>query len=152
MTIKAKEKAKANPKKLPNKLTPKQEAFAQAYVKCLSCSEAYRQSYSPKTMTHKTLQEEACRTGRLPGVSTRIVELQGKLIKETKIEMHWFFEQLLTNYREAHEKGDQRHALRTLEVLGKHLGLDKIDTELLEKIILVTPENGRVKKATSTPK
>ncbi|MFB3115297.1 MAG: hypothetical protein ACE1ZW_04890, partial [Nitrospirales bacterium] len=44
-------------------LTHKQEEFCRLVVQGASLSEAYRQSYDPKTMKEKTVWEKASRLG-----------------------------------------------------------------------------------------
>ena len=65
------------------KLTPKQEAFAIAYVlNGGNATEAYRQSYSWQGMSDNALGVEACRTLALPSVSLRVQELRQPMIQE----------------------------------------------------------------------
>lgn len=60
-------------------LTPKQDAFAQAYVETSNASEAYRRTcnVSPET-TDKSIWESASRMMSNPKVSSRIMELQAE--------------------------------------------------------------------------
>ena len=57
-------------------LTPKQEAFAQAYVECGNASEAYRRSYDVKPGTRPgTVYVEACKLASDPKISRRLHQL-----------------------------------------------------------------------------
>jgi phage terminase small subunit len=57
-------------------LTPKQDAFAMAYVESGNAAEAYRRAYRPKKMSQAAIDVEACRTVQHPKVTLRIDELQ----------------------------------------------------------------------------
>jgi len=57
-------------------LTPKQEAFARAYVETSNASEAYRRCYAVKTMSANAIGVEAHRVLTSPKVALKIRELQ----------------------------------------------------------------------------
>ena len=63
-------------------LTPKQEAFAQAYVQTGSASEAYRTAYDASKMKRETVHRSAQEMMDHPKVSARIFELRAA--SETK--------------------------------------------------------------------
>lgn len=63
-------------------LTPKQEAFAQAYVQTGSASEAYRTAYDASKMKKETVHRAAQEMMGHPKVSARISELRAA--SETK--------------------------------------------------------------------
>ncbi|MBE7691155.1 terminase small subunit [Tenacibaculum piscium] len=69
------------------KLTPKQEKFCQSFVKSGNKSEAYRQSYSTKNMTTKTVNEKASRLSYVDKVKARIIELQTGIAERNKISI-----------------------------------------------------------------
>lgn len=56
------------------KLTPKQEAFARAYVETGNASEAYRRAYNPKKMSAAAVQVEGARLLKHPLVSLWVDE------------------------------------------------------------------------------
>ncbi len=60
----------------PKSLTHKQEEFCRLVVQGASLSEAYRQSYDPKTMKEKTVWEKASRLRAMDKVLARIEELR----------------------------------------------------------------------------
>ena len=62
-----------------NKLTVKQEKFAQGLFSGLSQREAYKQAYDCQRMTDKSIDEEACRLAADLKVSSRINELEDEL-------------------------------------------------------------------------
>jgi phage terminase small subunit len=57
-------------------LTPKQDAFAMAYVETGNASEAYRRAYAPKRMGQKAVTVESTRLLRHPSVSLAIARQQ----------------------------------------------------------------------------
>jgi phage terminase small subunit len=64
-----------------SKLTPKQEAFALAYVETGNASEAYRRSYDVKNTATKTIWEASSRLLADSKVSARVEELQARAVK-----------------------------------------------------------------------
>ncbi len=61
---------------MPSGLTPKQEAFARAYVETGNASEAYRRAYDAENMLPETIWPEASKTLANHNVATRVMELQ----------------------------------------------------------------------------
>jgi phage terminase small subunit len=57
-------------------LTPKQEAFAQAYVETGNASEAYRKAYDASGMKPATIHVKACELLSSGKVAVRVGELQ----------------------------------------------------------------------------
>lgn len=64
-----------------NNLTIKQEAFCQAFVRIGDKSAAYREAYSVKNKTTKTINEAASRLSMTSNVYARIEELRAKIAK-----------------------------------------------------------------------
>lgn len=64
-------------------LTPKQEVFVQGIIKGLSQADAYRNAYSCKNMSDKTIHEAASRLMADSKVSARVKELREQVDKET---------------------------------------------------------------------
>lgn len=62
-----------------NKLTIKQEKYAQGLFSGLTQREAYKQSYDCDNMTDKTIDEAACRGAADSKVIARVTELQDEL-------------------------------------------------------------------------
>ena len=63
---------------MENKLTPKQELFAQTYIKTGNASEAYRTAYDVKTTNINTINVKASELLKESKISVRIKELQQK--------------------------------------------------------------------------
>lgn len=66
-------------------LTPKREAFAQAYIETGNASEAYRRSFNAQNMKPETINREAKALLDHPKVSTRIAELRAKTVERHEI-------------------------------------------------------------------
>lgn len=66
-------------------LTPKQLAFACAYVELGNAAEAYRRSYDAKNMQAKTIHEAACRLLADSKVSARVEQLQADLVRQHSV-------------------------------------------------------------------
>lgn len=66
-------------------LTPKQELFAQTYIKTGNASEAYRTAYNVKTKSDGTINVEANKLKDHPKISLRIKELQEDLASSHNI-------------------------------------------------------------------
>jgi phage terminase small subunit len=62
-----------------NKLTLKQEAFCQAYIRSGDKSAAYREAYNASRMKPETIHEMASKLSSNHKVATRIKELQSKV-------------------------------------------------------------------------
>jgi len=70
--------------KLPNGLTAKQEAFAQALASGLSNADSYRASYDATSMKDNTIHTEASKLANNPAIANRVREiLDAKAIKNS---------------------------------------------------------------------
>lgn len=68
------------------KLTPKQEAFAQAYIETGNASEAYRRAYNVSAGTKpNTIEKRACELLKHGKVAGRIAELQAGAQKRHEV-------------------------------------------------------------------
>lgn len=74
-------------KPVKNKLTPKQEKFAQKYVECSNASEAYRQAYDTENMSDKVIWNEACILTGNRGVAVMIEEIRKQLADKTMVTL-----------------------------------------------------------------
>jgi phage terminase small subunit len=62
------------------RITPKQQAFALAYIELQNCSAAYRTAYNTANMKPKTVHEAASRLLKNSKVAARIAELKAPAI------------------------------------------------------------------------
>lgn len=100
------------------KLTDKQEAFCQAYVKCNNQSEAYRQSYDVgKNTKPKTMWEAACRIMADSKVSARVFELQEIAQERTLVTVESLTKELEDSHAMA--KSEKQAAAMTGATMGK---------------------------------
>ena len=119
-------------------LTPKQEAFALAYVLTGNACEAYRRSYDCSRMKQKTLEPVASKMLAHPKVGTRIAELRANIAERSEITVEKILRGLWDNYEKAmrhtpvlnqagEPTGEYRYegavANRALELMGRHLGM-----------------------------
>ncbi len=83
------------------KLTPKQIAFARAYVETGNQSEAYRRAYSTKNLKPETIRNNAYMLMQHRDVSAMVaslkVEIDGKVIKDLGLSREWVLERLMRN-------------------------------------------------------
>ena len=73
------------PKKKPDTLTPKQEAFARAYLETASASAAYRKAYDASGMQDPSIYVEASKLMANPKLALRIAELQEATAKRHNV-------------------------------------------------------------------
>ena len=98
------------------KLTPKQEAFCNEFIKDLNITQAaMRAGYSPKHARNNayTLTQD-------PAIVQRIAELKSEQTKRTKIEADDILRRLVRIAEKTEQEGDYNAAIRSLELLGKH--------------------------------
>tara|TARA_R110002126_G_scaffold52397_1_gene142504 strand:+ start:99 stop:557 length:459 start_codon:yes stop_codon:yes gene_type:complete len=147
---------------MSNKLTPKQEKFANLYVELGNASEAYRQSYDVGEDTaDSTVWKLSSRELSKGHVRCRVVELQNELGDRFKLGKGYVVTQLLDVINDVNytvdlaklEKADSDETkrfyklkevttntdkLRAIDMLTKMLGLnapDKIEQEIKIEII-----------------
>ena len=70
-----------------NKLTPKQEAFAQKYVECGNASEAYRFAYDVGECKDETIWCNACQLLADTKVTQRVDEIRQDLAKRNDVTL-----------------------------------------------------------------
>jgi len=110
------------------KLTSKQEAFCNEFIKDLNITQAaMRAGYSPKHARNNayTLTQD-------PAIVQRIAELKSEQTKRTKIEADDILRRLVRIADKTEQEGDYNAAIRSLELLGKHQAMwtDKNITEM----------------------
>ena len=140
------------------RLTVKQEKFANGLVKGLSQREAYKRAYSTKNMKDKTIDERACVLFKNDKVKARFNELNSKVVKKAEkktiadvVEVMEYLTNVLrgkeTNTvvssdnmgkREMLEiKADIRDRNKAAEMLAKRYGIDKPIDNTEEKELIV---------------
>jgi phage terminase small subunit len=116
-------------------LTPKQEAFACAYIETGNASEAYRRAgYSPN-MSDKTINEAACRLLRDSKVSARVVELQAAHLARHEITVDTIRDMLIEDRTFARDLQTPAAAISATLGLAKLYGhmTEKVDAKVTTK-------------------
>lgn len=110
-----------------NKLTIKQEKFAQGLFVGKSQREAYKEAYNCENMTDKSIDENACKLANDTKVVSRVKELQEKVTKRAI----WSVEEILKDIKAIalDPEAKRLEKLKALELGGKHLGMftDKVE-------------------------
>lgn len=75
-------------------ITPKQEAFALAYVETGNASEAYRRAYDAERMTAEAIAVEASKLLKNPKIALRVAELQAEHAERHKVTVDDIIRQL----------------------------------------------------------
>ena len=109
------------------KLTPKQEAFAQAYVRLGDQAAAYREVYDTENMLAKTVHEAASRLANSCKVAARISDIQANLAEKTEVTVEAITDMLNSAYDKAIANGQPSAAVAAA------MGLAKVHGLLVEK-------------------
>ena len=115
-----------------DRLTAKQEAFAQKVAAGAVLSDAYRDCYRAENMADKTVWSEACRLASNHKVTTRIKAIQADIEADHRTRKARREEYVLKRLQEEAEGAETDGArVRALELLGKSCGVfaDRIEIE-----------------------
>jgi phage terminase small subunit len=72
-----------------DKLTPKQQAFVEAYLDCGSAAESYRRAYNCANMGPSTVRREATRLLTHPAIYHTITTLRAQSAQEAVLDRSW---------------------------------------------------------------
>ena len=101
-------------------LTPKQQRFVEEYLIDLNATQAaIRAGYSQKT-AHSIGHENLSK----PEIAAALQEAQEKRSESVGIDAEWILREAEDLYRECRETKDLRTAKGTLELAGKHVGVN----------------------------
>ena len=106
-----------------NKLTVKQEDFAQQIVKGNTQADAYRTAYSAQDMLDKTIWVKASELMANGKVTGRIEELRLPVIKEAQLTLKSHLDNLLEIRESAVKNGNLSAAVSAETARGKAAGL-----------------------------
>lgn len=106
-------------------LTPKQEAFASAYIETGNASEAYRRSYNAEKMNANALAVNASRLLDNANVALRIEDLKKAIIVKHNITIDSILAELEEARQLAMETGKAGPAVQASMGKAKLVGLDK---------------------------
>ena len=106
-------------------LTPKQEAFARAYVETGSQAEAYRRAYNAENTSPNAIRVNACRLMDNTNVALMIEKLQEKHQKRHEITVDKLTDMAVSAYELAMTKdvATPSAAVSAVQVFGKLHGL-----------------------------
>lgn len=119
-------------------LTPKQEAFAQAYLETGNGSEAYRRVYNAENMKENVVHVKACELLKNGKVAVRLAELQKRAQKRHDITIDSLTEMLKEDRELA------RNLEQTSAAVSAVMGLAKIHGLILDKAQISGDEDNPV--------
>jgi len=132
-------------------LTPKQERYVQGLFSGLSQREAYKQAYNCGAMKNATIDKRASEIAQRGEIKGRLKELQENLAERNILTVEWVLNNLkevaerclqqepvmIRQGNEMVESGEYQFAYaganRSLELIGKHLGMFTDKMELTGK-------------------
>lgn len=104
-------------------LTPKQQAFAAAYIECGNASEAYRRSYNCKpNISPQVASVEAAKLMAHPSIALAIKAGQARVAERTEITVADIARMLTEDRLLAHKTEDAKAATEASMSLAKLLG------------------------------
>ena len=111
-------------------LTPKQEAFALAYVETGNASEAYRRAYNAENMKPAVIAVKASELLAHGNVSVRVKELQAAAVDEHKIKVS----DILRELEEARVVALQQEKPQAAAMVAATMGKAKLLGMLTDKM------------------
>lgn len=125
-------------------LTPKQEAFALAYVETGNASEAYRRAYNAGNMKPAVIAVKASELLAHGNVSVRVKELQAAALDEHKITMS----DILRELEEARVVALQQEKPQAAAMVAATMGKAKLLGMLTDKTEVTGKDGGPVENIT----
>lgn len=132
---------------LDNGLTPKQEAFARAYVETGNATEAYRRAYDAENMKSTTIAVKAHFTLAKDKIRARIGELQGEAFERHEMTIDAMAELLMEDRDFARELEAPSAAVAASNGLAKLYGLGSEKIDLTSSDGSMTPKEPTYKLA-----
>ena len=109
---------------MSTQLTPKQEAFAMAYVETGNASEAYRRAYDASRMKAETVNRKAAELLANGKITARVAALKAEHRQRHAITVDDLVSDLLRIRALAEDSGQLGVARQAVMDIGKLLGLD----------------------------
>lgn len=112
-------------------LTPKQEAFCQAYVELGDASEAYRKAYDADKMKPESIHRKAKEVKDNGKVTARILQLQGEIKQRHNVTV----DSLLAELEEARQKALSAETPQSSAAVAATMGKAKLtglDKQIVE--------------------
>lgn len=128
-----------------SELTPKQEAFAQAFVQTSNASEAYRLSYDAENMKPESVHRAAKEVYDNPKVAARISELRDEMVERHRLTV----DDLIRELEEARAAALHQEKPQAAAMVAATMGKAKIlGLEAPSKLELTGANGGPVKMKT----
>lgn len=125
-------------------LTPKQEAFALAYVETGNASEAYRRAYSAEKMKPASVAVNASKLLADAKVALRVQGLQAKAVERHEITV----DDLIRELEEARTAASNQEKPQAAAMVAATLGKAKLLGLLTDKTELTGANGGAVETVT----
>jgi len=109
------------------RLTPKQEAFAQAYIETGNASEAYRQTYNASRMKPETVNRKAKELLDNGKITARVDELKAELAKHNLWTREQSVKALINVIRHPDKQTDVIAAVKELNAMHGYNAPDKLE-------------------------
>lgn len=103
-------------------LTPKQEAFARAYVETSNASEAYRRAYNADNMKRESIAVEACKLLDDPNVAQMVQSLKEEALQRHRLTV----DDLLRELEEARMAAYQQEKPQAAAMVAASMGKAKL--------------------------
>lgn len=110
-------------------LTPKQEAFALAYIETGNASEAYRRNYNTKAKPER-IHVDACKLLASPKVAQRVAQLREDAVKRSQITV----DDLIRELEEARDGALNARTPQNAAAVAATMGKAKLLGFLTDKI------------------
>jgi len=113
-------------------LTPKQEAFCQAYIETGNASEAYRSAYAADKMKAEAIHVKASELLANGKVTVRVAELQGEIKERHGVTVDSLIAELEEARKAALDAETPQSSAAVAATMGKAklTGLDKVVIEM----------------------
>ncbi len=125
-------------------LTPKQEAFALAYVETGNASEAYRRAYNAEKMKPASVAVNASKLLAGAKVALRVQELQAKAVERHEITV----DDLIRELEEARTAASKQEKPQAAAMVAATLGKAKLLGMLTDKTEVTGKDGGPVETVT----
>ena len=119
-------------------LTPKQEAFARAYIETGNASEAYRRAYDAENMKPEAIRVEACRLLADPNVTLMTNQLKAEAKERCMVTVSSLTEELEEARALALQEGQPSAAV------SASMGKAKLHGLLVDKAELAGKDGGAI--------
>ena len=105
-----------------NRLTHKQDLYAQNVANGMTGADAYRNAYDARRMSDPTIYVEASRLAANPKIALRIEQLRERKWWGDHLTREALVARIMEDSREASAAGQFRASLKGLEIAGKMIG------------------------------